>query len=68
MKKDYKEGILGFNIDVNRYGLLISDLWEHEFHCGENLEVKTDDGKWVKTRMEMTPNLWVRIWNICLLE
>ena len=36
-----------------RYGLLVSDLWEHTgFHCGECLEVKVDD-KWVKTRMEM---------------
>ena len=43
------EGRLGYN----RYGLLVSDLWEHiGFHCGECLEVKVDD-KWVKTRMEM---------------
>ena len=36
-----------------RYGLLVSDLWEHTgFHCGECLEVKVDD-KWVKSRMEM---------------
>lgn len=47
------EGRLGYNSENGRYGLLISDLWEHTgFHCGECLEVKVDD-KWVKTRMEM---------------
>ena len=44
---------LGYNSENGRYGLLVSDLWEHTgFHCGECLEVKVDD-KWVKTRMEM---------------
>ena len=47
------EGRLGYNSENGRYGLLISDLWEHTgFHCGECLEVKVDD-KWVKTRIEM---------------
>lgn len=47
------EGRLGYNSENGRYGLLVSDLWEHTgFHCGEGLEVKVDD-KWVKTRMEM---------------
>ena len=47
------EGRLGYNSENGRYGLLVSDLWEHiGFHCGECLEVKVDD-KWVKTRMEM---------------
>ena len=47
------EGRLGYNSENGRYGLLVSDLWEHiGFHCGECLEVKVDE-KWVKTRMEM---------------
>ena len=47
------QGRLGYNESNNRYGLLVSDLWEHEgFRCGEPLEVKVD-GKWVQTRMEM---------------
>ena len=47
-----KQGRLGYNIENNRYGLLISDLWEHDgFHCGELLEVLVDD-QWVPTRME----------------
>ena len=50
------EGRLGYNSQNGRYGLLVSDLWEHAgFHCGECLEVKVDD-KWVKTRMEMDIN------------
>ena len=47
-------GRLGYNSDNDRYGLLVSDLWEHEgFHCGEGLEVMVD-GKWIATRMEMS--------------
>lgn len=45
-------GRLGYNSANDRYGLLVSDLWEHDgFHCGEVLEVMVDD-KWQKTRME----------------
>ena len=47
------EGRLGYNSRNDRYGLLVSDLWEVEgFHCGEGMEVLVDD-KWVNTRMEM---------------
>ena len=46
-------GRLGYNSANDRYGLLVSDLWEHDgFHCGEVLEVMVYD-KWQKTRMEM---------------
>lgn len=46
-------GRLGYNDKNGRYGLLVSDLWEHPgFCCGEPLEVYVD-GKWVPTRMEM---------------
>lgn len=39
-------GRLGYNSENDRYGLLVSDLWEHEgFHCGDVLEVMVDD-KW----------------------
>lgn len=52
-KKDWVEGRLGYNVENDRYGLLISDLWEHEgFHCGEGLQVLVED-KWVQTRFEM---------------
>lgn len=47
------QGRLGYNEENERYGLLVSDLWENTgFHCGEVLEVLVND-KWVKTRMEM---------------
>ena len=47
------EGRLGYNSCNDRYGLLVSDLWEVEgFHCGEGMEVLVDD-KWVHTRIEM---------------
>lgn len=46
-------GRLGYNYKNDRYGLLVSDLWENDgFHCGETLEVLVDD-KWVATRIEM---------------
>ena len=55
-EKSYITGRLGYNSDNKRYGLLVSDLWEHTgFHCGEGLEVKVDD-EWVQTRMEMAIN------------
>lgn len=51
--KDWVVGRLGYNSQNDRYGLLISDLWEHKgFHCGEGLQVMVD-GKWVDTRFEM---------------
>ena len=54
MKKQWIEGRLGYNSANDRYGLLVSDLWEHDgFHCGEPLEVLVDE-EWVQTRMEMT--------------
>lgn len=50
-------GRLGYNSANDRYGLLVSDLWEHSgFHCGECLEVLIDD-KWVHTRMEMSSDM-----------
>ena len=46
-------GRLGYNYENDRYGLLVSDLWENDgFHCGETMEVMVDD-KWVQTRIEM---------------
>lgn len=54
-----KEGRLGYNQQNDRYGLLISDLWEHDgFHCGDCMEVLID-GKWIPTRIEMDcSGLW----------
>lgn len=34
------QGRLGYNAENERYGLLVSDLWENSgFHCGECIEV-----------------------------
>ena len=36
-------GRLGYNSVNDRYGLLVSDLWEHGgIHCGAGLEVMVD--------------------------
>lgn len=49
------EGRLGYNEENGRYGLLVSDLWEHDgLHCGEPLEVQLPTGEWIQTRIEMT--------------
>ena len=49
------KGVLGYNRQNGRYGLLVMDLWEIEgFHCGEVLEVwDGDTQQWTPTRMEM---------------
>lgn len=47
------QGRLGYNTEIGRYGLLVSDLWENSgFHCGECMEVLIGN-QWVETRMEM---------------
>ena len=54
-------GRLGYNTQNNRYGLLNSDLWEHEgFHCGECLDIWDEENEqWIPTRMEMSfDNEW----------
>ena len=51
MDKDCLSGILGYNAENKRYGLLKRDLWEIDgFHCGKRLQVKID-GEWIDTRM-----------------
>lgn len=48
-------GKLGYNPKTKRYGLLVTDLWEHTgLHCGEKLEIKVD-GAWIETRIELNP-------------
>ena len=47
------EGRLGYNSSNDRYGVLVTDLWENNgLHCGEGIEVFVDD-KWIYSRMEM---------------
>lgn len=52
MKDKWIQGHLGYDEISERYGLLVSDLWEHHFHCGDYLQVKVGD-EWVDTTMEM---------------
>lgn len=62
MKGEWIEGRLGYNGANNRYGLLVSDLWEHEgFHCGEPVQVRID-GEWVDSRFEMSWESGVGEW------
>lgn len=68
------QGRLGYNAGNDRYGLLVSDLWENSgFHCGECMEVLVGN-RWVATRMEMDWNNggeWYlagtpyQIWSMC---
>lgn len=47
-----KIGILGYNYDTDRYGILSFDLWENDgLHCGEVFEIYLD-GKWLVDRIE----------------
>lgn len=62
MAKTWVEGRLGYNSQNDRYGLLVSDLWEDSgFHCGECLQVQID-GKWVDTSMEMDWSTGRGVW------
>lgn len=47
-------GILSFNSDLDRFGLLVCDLWEIEgFHCGECFDYwDSFSDKWIPTRLE----------------
>lgn len=54
---EYKEGRLGYNLRSQRYGLLVSDLWEKDFHCGNHMEVYLN-GEWIHTQIEMQHNEW----------
>lgn len=49
----YKEGYLGYDKAAGRYGVLVMDLFEKMFHCGDRLQVMIGD-EWVDTIMEMT--------------
>lgn len=48
-------GIMGYNSQNDRYGLLVMDLWEIDgFHCGDTFEVwDSENEQWIATRMEM---------------
>ena len=48
----YKEGRLSYNHKTGRYSFLRSDLWEKDFHCGNQLQVNIN-GEWIDTRIEM---------------
>ena len=62
MAKIWIEGRLGYNINNNRYGLLVADLWEDNgFHCGECLQVQID-GKWIDTSFEMDWSTGKGVW------
>ena len=59
IQKIWIEGRLGYNDMNDRYGLLVSDLWEYDgFHCGDYLQVKIN-GEWIDTTMEMS---WENVW------
>lgn len=47
-------GRLGYNVDNDRYGVLVMDLWKVEgLHCGDTFEIWLD-GKWKAERIEMS--------------
>lgn len=51
---NYKIGILAYNGENERFGMLICDLWEVEcFHCGDCFEVwDSEEEKWNPVRIE----------------
>ena len=62
MSKGYLRGRLGYNMQNQRYGLLVMDCWEvNGFSWGQPLEVKVN-GRWKKTRMEMDWSTGQGLW------
>ena len=46
-------GLLAYNEETNRIGLLKNDLWINDgFHCGRTMKVQIND-EWIDTRLEM---------------
>lgn len=44
--------ILGYNQELDRYGVLEHDLWVDEgLHCGDCIEIMLNE-KWIKDRIE----------------
>lgn len=49
-----KIGRLGYNVENDRFGVLIGDLWEVEgLHCGQTFEI-WNNGEWNADRIEMS--------------
>ena len=59
-----KKGILGYNYDNDRIGILdVMDLWADDgLHCGETLEVYID-GEWKSDRIEMSGSEWYLVYS-----
>jgi hypothetical protein len=60
-------GILGYNYDEERMGILSFDLWvkgKEGLHCGETFEVLVND-EWVADRIEFTSktNEWYLVYS-----
>lgn len=62
MVEQWIEGILGYNHKNDRYGLLVTDLWEIDgFSCGNRLQVEIA-GEWIDTHMEMDWSTGKGVW------
>ena len=62
MAEKWIQGILGYNHKNDRYGLLVTDLWEIDgFSCGNRLQVEIA-GEWIDTHMEMDWSTGKGVW------
>lgn len=53
-----KTGVLGYNFENDRYGILNMDLWVEEgLHCGECFEAYINNS-WVADRIELEKGIW----------
>ncbi|NFO48633.1 hypothetical protein FDB40_17410 [Clostridium botulinum] len=59
-----KTGILGYNYDTKRIGILDAmDLWANdELHCGETFEVYIDN-EWKADRLELSGSEWYLVYS-----
>lgn len=64
MSKEFKTGILGYNYENERYGILDAmDLWADKgLHCGETFEVFINN-EWKADRIEMSKGQWYLVYS-----
>lgn len=60
-----KTGILGYNSNEERMGILSFDLWvkgKEGLHCGSTFEVLIND-EWIADRLELSQGQWYLVYS-----
>lgn len=60
----YETGILAYNPENGRFGMLVMDLWKIDgFHCGDCFDIwDFETEKWIPTRIEKCFSETIQNW------